>query len=88
MWNAFPPAGDIARKWAIVAEHAERAGREPATIVRSSFLSLSAPWDQVRAQAEALRAAGVSILAVSWPAEGRPRLEAFIEQVMPDLVPM
>ena len=88
VWNAFPPAGDIARKWAIVAEHAERAGREPATIVRSSFLSLSAPWDQVRAQAEALRAAGVSILAVSWPAEGRPRLEAFIEQVMPDLVPM
>ena len=88
VWNAFPPAGDIARKWAIVAEHAERAGRDPATIARSSFLSISEPWDEVRAQAEALRGAGVSILVVSWPGDGRARVDEFIERVMPDLSQM
>jgi alkanesulfonate monooxygenase SsuD/methylene tetrahydromethanopterin reductase-like flavin-dependent oxidoreductase (luciferase family) len=88
VWNAFPPAGDIARKWGIVAEHAERAGRDPATIAVSSFLSISEPWAQVQAQAEALRAAGVSILVVSWPGDGRPRVDEFIERVMPDLTQM
>ncbi len=64
---------------------AEEAGRDPAKIGRSTSLSLSEPWDEVRSSVEQLAAVGVSYLTVSWPSEGRERLEEFVERVMPEL---
>ncbi len=85
-WHCFAPPTDYARKWAIVAEHAEKAGRDPASILRSTNLSLSEPWDHVRRSADAHRANGVGYLVCSWPSEGKGRLDEFVEQVMPELV--
>lgn len=85
-WHCFAAPDDMARKWAIVAASAEAAGRDPASILRATNLSLSEPWDEVRRAAEAHRRAGVGYLVCSWPTEGQGRMEEFVEQVMPELV--
>lgn len=85
VWHSYGPPGELERKWAVVREHAERAGRDPGAITRATNLSLSEPWDQVRATAEAHRKAGTSYLICSWPSEGRARMDEFVEQVMPEL---
>lgn len=86
VWHSFGTPEEMARKWEVVREHADRAGRDPSTITRATNLSLSEPWEQVRATAEAYRGAGISYAVCSWPAEGRSRVEEFVDQVMPDLV--
>ncbi len=85
-WHCFAPPDELAREWRIVADHAERAGRDPSTILRSTSLSLSEPWDEVRRMAEQLRDAGFSVLIASWPAEGYRRVEEFVRTVVPELV--
>jgi F420-dependent oxidoreductase-like protein len=83
-WHAWGSVGDLRRKWQIVSQHAEKAGRNPDGIVRATGLSLSEPWDEVRARIEEVADAGWSYLTVSWPSEGQGRLEEFIDKVMPD----
>ena len=85
VWHTFGDAATIARKSRLLDEHAERAGRDPASIERAASLSLSEPWDEVRATAEALREVGVSYLICGWPSEGRARVEEFVERLVPDL---
>ena len=85
-WHCFSAPAALSRKWAIVAASAEAAGRDPAAIVRSTNLSLSEPWDEVRRRADGCRAAGVSYLVCSWPTEGRARVEEFAQRVLPELV--
>jgi F420-dependent oxidoreductase-like protein len=87
-WHSFGSADNLARKWTIVEDHARKAGRDPSAIVRATGLSLSEPWDEVRSTAAKLHRIGVSYLTVSWPSEGKPRLEEFVDQVMPELVAM
>ncbi|HET7489057.1 MAG TPA: TIGR03560 family F420-dependent LLM class oxidoreductase [Acidimicrobiales bacterium] len=85
-WHCFSAGADYARKWSIVAGHAEKAGRDPSTILRSASLSLSEPWDEVRRRADAHRANGVGYVICSWPSEGRGRLAEFADDVLPKLV--
>lgn len=85
VWHSNAGVAEAKRKWSIVEAAAEEAGRDPATIVRATNLSLSEPWDQVRATAEAYRQAGVGYLVCSWPSEGRSRMEAFVERILPEL---
>jgi F420-dependent oxidoreductase-like protein len=84
-WHAFGSAQGLARKSNLLDELARKAGRDPGSILRSTSLSLSEPWDYVRKRAETLRKAGFSYLVVSWPAEGKRRLEEFVQGVMPEL---
>jgi F420-dependent oxidoreductase-like protein len=85
VWHSFGDPGSLQRKWAIVAEHAERAGRNPDEILRSTNLSLSEDWDTVRATAERVHESGVTYLIASWPGEGQSRVESFVTDVMPAL---
>ena len=85
MWHTFGSARDIRDQAKIVAEHAERAGRDAAQIRRSTNLSISEGWDEVRARADELRGAGISYLVVSWPGEGQRRVDEFVEKIMPAL---
>jgi F420-dependent oxidoreductase-like protein len=85
VWHAFGSVPDLVRKAAVLDRAAEEAGRDPAGIGRSTGLSVSEPWDEVRAQADRLRAAGFDHLVVSWPAEGMARLEEFVADVLPEL---
>jgi F420-dependent oxidoreductase-like protein len=85
VWHGFGSVRDLARKSAIVDRAAEAAGRDPAAIGRSTSLSISEPWDEVRREADGLRRAGFDHLVVSWPSEGRARVEEFAHKVMPEL---
>ena len=64
---------------------AEEAGRDPGDILRATSLSISEPWDEVRVEAERLRDAGFTYLTVSWPGQGRGRVEEFLTEVAPAL---
>jgi alkanesulfonate monooxygenase SsuD/methylene tetrahydromethanopterin reductase-like flavin-dependent oxidoreductase (luciferase family) len=85
-WHAFGSDESLARKARLLDELAEKAGRDPNTILRSASLSLSRPWDQVRRRAAQLRAAGFDYLIAEWPSEGKGRLEEFVGTLMPGLV--
>lgn len=85
VWHTFGGVSDVKRKAAIVDATAEKAGRDPSEITRSTSLSISEDWDDVRKRADAFRDAGFTLLIVSWPSEGRGRLEEFAEKVMPEL---
>ncbi len=61
-----------------------RVGRDPSQIARSTALSLSEPFEDVSRNIEELAACGVSYLTVSWPSEGKERLDGFVRDVMPN----
>ncbi len=85
-WHCFASPSELDRKWAIVASAAQSAGRDPASILRATNLSLSEPWDEVRRVAEAHRLSGVGYLVCSWPSEGQVRMEEFVERLLPELL--
>lgn len=85
VWHAFGQVETLERKARLVDEHARRAGRDPKAIGRSSSLSLSGSWDEVRRRAEGLRRIGFGSAVVSWPAEGQGRLEEFATKVLPEV---
>ncbi len=78
-------AAELAEITAIVDRAAEEAGRDPASILRASSLSISEPWDEVKAEYGWKAAGGIGYLVIEWPTEGRGRLEEFLERVLPTL---
>jgi F420-dependent oxidoreductase-like protein len=86
VWHTFGSVGTLKRRARILDEAAEKAGRDPATITRSTMLSISEPWDEVTRRARANEEAGYSYLIVSWPGEGRARVEEFLDEVGRDLI--
>jgi F420-dependent oxidoreductase-like protein len=85
VWHAFGSTADLARKFALLDRLAAAADRDPGEIGRSTNLSISEPWDQVRRQAEELRKIGFDHLIASWPEDGQRRVEEFVEEIMPEL---
>jgi F420-dependent oxidoreductase-like protein len=85
VWHCFGDVDTLRRKSALLDELAVDAGRDPADITRAASLSLSEPWDEVRATAEALRAAGTGYLICGWPSEGEARVAEFVETILPAL---
>jgi F420-dependent oxidoreductase-like protein len=78
-------AEELAEINGIIDRAAEDAGRDPASILRASSLSISEPWEQVRSSYDWMAAGGINYLIVEWPTEGRGRLEEFLEKVLPTL---
>jgi len=85
VWHGFGSVDALRQKTRILDEHAERAGRDPSSILKATSLSISESWDEVRATAEGLRGLGFSYLVVESPSEGQGRLEEFMDTVMPEL---
>ena len=83
VWHTWGSPAQLAELSATVDRLAEEAGRRPSDILRASSLSLSEPWDVVRANAEAMVEAGIGYLVCGWPGEGRERVEEFATSVMP-----
>lgn len=86
VWHGFGSSSSLARMSAIVDRAAEAAGRNPSDIGRSTSLSISEPWDEVRREGEKLRNAGFTHLVASWPEAGQARVEEFAEAIVPELV--
>jgi F420-dependent oxidoreductase-like protein len=82
VWNVFGSVGALERKTSVLERHAEEAGRDPSDIVRTTDLSISESWDEVRSRLEGLRRLSFTSVVVSWPSEGKGRLEEFVERVM------
>jgi F420-dependent oxidoreductase-like protein len=82
-WAGTPE--ELAEMTAIIGRAAEEAGRDPSSILRASSLSISEPWDEVKASYEWMAAGGIGYLVIEWPTEGRARLDEFLEQVLPAL---
>ncbi len=86
VWHGWADDADELRSMtAIVDGAAAEAGRDPASILRASSLSISEPWDEVRRAYDWMAAGGVGYLVVEWPSEGRARVEEFVAEVMPTL---
>jgi alkanesulfonate monooxygenase SsuD/methylene tetrahydromethanopterin reductase-like flavin-dependent oxidoreductase (luciferase family) len=86
VWHAWGPPAQLAESSATVDRLAEEAGRSPTDILRASSLSLSEPFDVVRANAQAMVEAGIGYLVCGWPGEGRSRVEEFATEVMQDFM--
>jgi alkanesulfonate monooxygenase SsuD/methylene tetrahydromethanopterin reductase-like flavin-dependent oxidoreductase (luciferase family) len=82
VWHCFHGIDELPGKIAVFEEHAERAGRDPASIGRAANLDISSSWEEVRERAERLRNMGFSDIVVPWPGEGRERVEGFAGGVM------
>jgi alkanesulfonate monooxygenase SsuD/methylene tetrahydromethanopterin reductase-like flavin-dependent oxidoreductase (luciferase family) len=85
VWHSFGSDATLASKSQLLDELADKAGRDPKTILRSASLSLSRPWDQVARRANRLRDAGFGYLVAEWPSEGKGRLEEFVHRLLPEL---
>lgn len=77
-WHSFGGLDDLRRKSRILDEHAEKAGRDPAAILRSASISLDGPLDDTRREIDGLRDAGFGYLVVGWPGEGKAKVEEFV----------
>jgi F420-dependent oxidoreductase-like protein len=85
-WHGWADnAEELAEINGIIDRAAEDAGRDPASILRASSLSISEPWEEVKSSYEWMAAGGIDYLVVEWPTEGRGRLEEFFEKVLPTL---
>jgi F420-dependent oxidoreductase-like protein len=86
VWHGWADdAAELAEMNAIVDRAAAEAGRDPSAILRASSLSISEPWDEVRAAFEWMAGGRIGYLMIEWPSEGRARLDEFLEQVLPTL---
>ena len=85
VWHGFGDVAGLKRKSAILDRAAEDAGRDPGNIVRSTALSISEPMDEIKATAESLRDAGFEYLTVSWPEDGRQKVEDVVREVVSTL---
>lgn len=79
-WHALAFGGiaDLRRKSRILDEHAEKAGRDPAAILRAASLSIDRPVDETRSEIDELREAGFGYLIVGWPSGGLKKVEEFV----------
>jgi F420-dependent oxidoreductase-like protein len=82
-WHTYGGPDQLAMLSGRLDELAAQVGRDPAAIMRSSSLSLSAPFDEVRRNIDAMQKIGIGYLVCGWPGEGREQVEAFATEVMP-----
>lgn len=84
VWHGYGSLAELSRKSRLINDLARAAGREPASIGRSTTISLSRSLDAVRQEIVALHRAGFEYLIVSYPSEGQTRLEEFVTRAMPE----
>jgi F420-dependent oxidoreductase-like protein len=85
VWHGFGSVETLTRKSRLLDRLCEDIGRDPATLARSTSLSLSDADDAIRRRADDLRRAGFSILIADWPTEGQARVDHFVAKVLPEL---
>jgi F420-dependent oxidoreductase-like protein len=85
-WHGWAAnAAELREMTEVIDRVAQDAGRDPASILRASSLSISEPWDEVRNSYEWMAAGGIDYLMIEWPGEGQGRLDEFLQQVLPTL---
>jgi F420-dependent oxidoreductase-like protein len=83
VWHSWGSPSSLREANQRVDQLATEAGRDPATILRASSLSLD-DLDTARKHAGKWRDAGYDYLVCGWPEAGQAQVEAFVRQVMGD----
>lgn len=81
VWHTWGAPNSLRDANLRVDELAAEAGRDPASIMRASSLSLD-DLDTARKHASKWREAGYGYLVCGWPEAGRSQVEAFAREVM------
>jgi alkanesulfonate monooxygenase SsuD/methylene tetrahydromethanopterin reductase-like flavin-dependent oxidoreductase (luciferase family) len=81
-WHGWGTVDELRRLNGLLDRYAEAAGRDPASIMRATDLSISEPWDEVRTRFEGLSEIGIGYVVVGWPSEGAERVERFVDDFM------
>jgi F420-dependent oxidoreductase-like protein len=86
VWHGWADdASELAEFNDIIDRAAEEAGRDPASILRASSLSISEGWDEVKKAYAWMAAGGIGYLVIEWPGEGEGRVRTFLEDIVPTL---
>ena len=83
VWHAWGSPNALREANERIDTLAEAAGRDPASIMRASSLSLD-DLETARKHAGKWRDAGYGYLVCGWPGEGEAQVEAFVRDVMPE----
>ena len=83
VWHTWGTPNSLREANARLDQLATAAGRDPASIMRASSLSLDDVETAARHAAK-WRDAGCGYLVCGWPEAGRSQVEAFAQRVMPD----
>ena len=83
VWHAWGTPNSLREAAAQVDELAAAAGRDPASILRASSLSLD-DLDTAKRHAAKWRDAGYGYLVCGWPDAGAAQVEAFVRDVLPE----
>ncbi len=67
-----------------IDELATEAGRDPSSIMRASSLSLD-DLETAAKHAAKWKDAGYGYLVCGWPEAGRPQVEKFVREILPEL---
>jgi F420-dependent oxidoreductase-like protein len=83
VWHAWGSPNALREANERIDALAEGAGRDPASIMRASSLSLD-DLETARKHAAKWRDAGYGYLVCGWPGEGEAQVEAFVRDVLPE----
>jgi alkanesulfonate monooxygenase SsuD/methylene tetrahydromethanopterin reductase-like flavin-dependent oxidoreductase (luciferase family) len=83
VWHSWGTPNSLRDANARIDQLAIEAGRDPASIMRASSLSLD-DLETARKHASKWRDAGCGYLVCGWPEAGRTQVEAFARDVMPE----
>ncbi len=83
VWHAWGSPNSLQETNARLDDLAAEAGRDPASIMRASSLSLD-DLDTARKHAAKWREAGYGYLVCGWPEAGRDRIDEFARDVLPE----
>ncbi|HTR68848.1 MAG TPA: LLM class flavin-dependent oxidoreductase [Mycobacteriales bacterium] len=83
VWHSWGSPNSLREANARIDELAVEAGRDPASIMRASSLSLD-DLDTARRHAQKWADAGYGYLVCGWPEAGAPQVEAFARDILPD----
>ena len=84
VWHSWGTPSSLRDAHARIDELAAEAGRDPKAIVRATSLSLD-DLDTARRHAMKWAEAGYGYLVCGWPEAGRPQVERFAREVLPEL---
>ena len=83
VWHAWGSPNALREANERIDTLAQAAGRDPASIIRASSLSLD-DLETARKHAGKWHDAGYGYLVCGWPGEGEAQVEAFVRDVMPE----
>ncbi len=83
VWHTWGSPSSLAEANTRLDDLAAEAGRDPKAIMRATSLSLD-DVDTARKHAGKWRDAGYGYLVCGWPEAGRPAIEEFVAEVLPD----